>query len=322
MDLGERILRYYLKIYSIFLFIFIIIISIYSYIKINNKKFLFEDAIDIKKGDTINNVLYDNFSDLNLIDYFIFKLYYKLKVKYKSGNIHYGYFKFKNKVSFSSFLQTISKPANVLNKITIIEGWNQQELNKELKKYFTSFSTIQYDEIFADTYYFSQYQSFESFIESLKNYKNKYINNYLSNIFFENYNEKDLMIIGSLIEKEGLDYNDKKKISSVIMNRLKNNMKLQIDATVIFAITDGKYDLDRKLLISDLKFKHPYNTYIIQRLPPKPISYVGKKTVDIILENYKSDFLFYFYNNRLNRHIFSIDFNEHKKKLNEYRKNQ
>ena len=127
------------------------------------------------------------------------------------------------------------------------------------------------------------------------------------------------MTIGSLIEKEGLDINDKRKISSVILNRLNKNMKLQIDASVIFAVTNGKYDLKRKLLLSDLKINHPYNTYLHYGLPPKPISYVGKKTLDIIFDNYKTDFLFYFFNNSLNRHIFSKNYNEHLKKLNEYR---
>ena len=47
---------------------------------------------------------------------------------------------------------------------------------------------------------------------------------------------------------------------------------------------------------------------------------MGKKTLDIIFENYKTDFLFYFFNNSLNRHIFSKTYEEHKKKLNEYRK--
>ena len=51
------------------------------------------------------------------------------------------------------------------------------------------------------------------------------------------------------------------------------------------------------------------------------ISYVGKKTLDIIFENYKSDFLFYFFNNSLNRHIFSKTYNDHIKKLNEFRNN-
>ena len=112
----------------------------------------------------------------------------------------------------------------------------------------------------------------------------------------------------------------KKKIASVIFNRLNKKMKLQIDATVLFSITNGKYDLKRKLTYKDLKIDHPYNTYKHNGLPPKPISYVGRKTLDLIFENNKTDFLFYFFNNSLKRHVFSMNFTDHKKKLNEYRK--
>ena len=83
----------------------------------------------------------------------------------------------------------------------------------------------------------------------------------------------------------------KKKISFRILNRLKKNMRLQIDATV-YALTNGNYNL-QKLLISDLKFNHAYNTYTFSGLPPGPISYVGKNTLHILF-NYKTDFLFYF----------------------------
>ena len=96
-------------------------------------------------------------------------------------------------------------------------------------------------------------------------------------------------------------------------------MRLQIDATVIYALTNGDYDLKRKLTLKDLKIKHPFNTYIISGLPPEPISYVGTKTIDIILENYKSDLLFYFLI-ATKKHEFSENFTIHKNKLNEYRK--
>ena len=103
------------------------------------------------------------------------------------------------------------------------------------------------------------------------------------------------------------------------MNRLKLNMKLQIDATVIFSLTGGREDLDRKLTYADLKIKNPYNTYINYGLPPKPISYVGYKTIELIYEDYKTEYLFYFYNSFENKHIFSLNFKDHLKKLNEYR---
>ena len=97
-------------------------------------------------------------------------------------------------------------------------------------------------------------------------------------------------------------------------------MKLQIDATVIYAITEGKYNLDRNLSYNDLKINNNYNTYHIYGLPPQPISYVGLKTIELIFENYKTNYLFYFYDTFEKKHIFSKNYKNHIKKLNEYRK--
>ena len=67
------------------------------------------------------------------------------------------------------------------------------------------------------------------------------------------------------------------------------------------------------------KIKDKYNTYYIKGLPPSPICYVGSKTIEIVLENYKTKYLFYFFNNKLGEHIFSENFNDHKNKLSKYR---
>ena len=207
--------------------------------------------------------------------------------------------------SLRNFLTIISKPSNVLLKITIVEGWSKNQLDSELSKYFTDFHSIPYQDIIADTYYLNKNSDFDSFLNRLNNFKTNFFKKYRNKKLNDKFNVNELMIIGSLLEKEGLDEEDKKKISSVIFNRLNRKMKLQIDATVLFAITNGKYDLNRKLLRSDLKVNHPFNTYIYRGLPPEPISYVGKKSLEILFENYKTDFLFYFFNNSLNKHIFS-----------------
>ena len=128
------------------------------------------------------------------------------------------------------------------------------------------------------------------------------------------------MIISSLVEKEGKTVHDKKIISSVIINRLNNDIKLQIDASTIFSITEGNYKLNRKLTYKDLKIKNAYNTYYIKGLPPGPICYVSRKTIEIVLENYKSNYLYYFFDENNQRHTFSKSFEEHKKLLKEYRK--
>ena len=154
----------------------------------------------------------------------------------------------------------------------------------------------------------------------MKEFKNKYLLEKKTNDnSLLKFNENEIMIIGSLIEKEGLDYQDKKNVASVIFNRLEKDMRLQIDATVLYVITNGEYNLSRKLLLNDLKVDNPFNTYKYNGLPPKPISYVGTKTIDIIYENYKTEYLFYFFNNSLKKHIFSMNYEDHKTKLNEYR---
>ena len=291
------------------------------FIHIINKKYQLQtDIVNISKSEKIDFVIEKNFVDTQSFNKLFFKLLYKFNVIFLNKYMHYGEFLLNKKISFYNFINIVSKPSNILNKITIVEGWSVDDLNNELIKHFNNFDIIPYDDILADTYFFDNNNNFDQFKTKLKKIKKIYFDNNKKNIIFDNYSPDDLLVIGSLIEKEGLDYYDKRNISSVIFNRLKIDMKLQIDATVIYAITNGKFNLNRKLLFKDLNYDHPYNTYKYKGLPPKPITYVGTETLDIILENHKTDFLFYFYNNSLNKHIFSKNFKEHREKLNEYRK--
>ena len=251
---------------------------------------------------------------------YLLKIYDNFNKLINNKFIHYGDFNLENKSSISEILEIIYKPSNIINKITIVEGWSKIDLDRELSKYFDDFYSVEYEDIIADTYYFEKNKGFEFFLAHLKNIKNNFFSNLKKNYKLNNYTNDEIMIIGSLLEKEGLDEIDKEKIYSVIYNRLQKGMKLQIDATVLFAITDGKYNLNRKLYLDDLKIDHPFNTYKIYGLPPKPISYAGKKTLELIFRNYQTEFLFYFFNKSLNKHIFSKNFKDHNLKLNEYRK--
>ncbi len=317
--MEELILHYYLKVFNIILLIIFLFIFFYV-ISVLNKKINFVDnTFSIEKGESFQSVLNKNTKDLNYIETLIINIYYKLYLFFDNKFIHFGQFNINNNISLNNLINIISKPSNVLNKLTIVEGWSKNELNNEISKYFDDYYPIPYEDIIADTYFIEINQDFQTFHKTLIKIKDNYFKKYKNDITFKNFTDNEIMIIGSLIEKEGLDKHDKRNISSVILNRLKNKMKLQIDATVIYSITDGKYNLNRKLLLSDLKVKHPFNTYIYKGLPPNPISYVGKNTLDIIFQNHKTEFLFYFFDNSLNRHVFSINFEDHKKKLNEYR---
>ena len=314
-----QILLYFLKIFNKVFFAFLIFIIIFSYYVLNKNTFKDFDVLTITKGENIENVIKKNLININVFDLLIFKTYFYVNYIIYKEPIHYGDFELSNERSFIDLINIITKPSNVLNKITVVEGWSISELNNEMSKHFQNYKSIEYNSILADTYYFNKTETFEKFFNRIKSFKIDYLEKNKDNKFFEKYSIKELIIIGSLLEKEGLDYLDKSKISSVILNRLDKNMRLEIDATVIFSLTNGKYNLNRKLTYKDLKIEHPYNTYKNFGLPPKPISYVGTKTIDIILENYKSNYLFYFFDSTLNKHIFSENYEIHKKRSNEYR---
>ena len=277
MDLEEQTLRYYLKAFSFIFIIFTFLFLIYTLYLLNKDIEIKNNPISINKGDSIEEVLKNNILDLTFIEITFIKIYLKISSFINKQFFHYGDFNIQSGSSFKDFLKIISKPSNILLKITIVEGWSKNQLDLELSKYFTDFNSIPYQDIIADTYYLNKNSDFDSFLNKLENFKTNYFKKYKNNKLNDKFNINELMIIGSLLEKEGLDEEDKKQISSVIYNRLNRKMKLQIDATVLFAITNGKYNLNRKLLKSDLKINHPFNTYIYNGLPPEPISYVRKK---------------------------------------------
>ena len=315
MVLEEQTLLYYLRIFSL-LIIFFLIYS--SYLLFFKEIKLKNNSLNIEKNENLKTIINSNFENLNFIEIFFAEFFLSIHSKYIE-NIHYGRFIIPDNHNLIKFISIISKPSNFISKITIIEGWNKTKLTKLLESSFVEFRVINYDEIFADTYYLHSYETFDLFFEKLKNQKKLMKKKYQNHELHNQLSFDELMIIGSLLEREGKDNLDKKMIFSVIKNRLEKNMKLQLDATTIYAITEGKFDLGRDLLIKDLKIKHPYNTYYIKGLPPGPISYVGKKTMELIYENYKSNYLYYFFNNIEGKHIYSETYDEHRRKLSEYR---
>ncbi len=313
--MEAQILRYYLKVSS-FLF-FILILFFFIYIILIKEISIKNDYFFINKNQNYIQIIDQNIND-NKVNIFFYKLFLRISL-FNNIKIHYGKFKLSDNNNFIDLINTISNPGNYFEKITVIEGSTKIDLNKILKENFDKFKIIDYDKILADTYFINYGSSFADFERNFNNIFNKFKQKYKQNKLLDRFSFKEIFIIGSLLEKEGLDIKDKKNIYSVIINRLDKKMKLQIDATVIYAITNGSMNLNRKLNYEDLKIPHNYNTYYIYGLPPEPISYVGLKTIELIFENYSTNYLFYFYNTLENKHIYSINYKNHLNKLNEYR---
>ncbi len=85
----------------------------------------------------------------------------------------------------------------------------------------------------------------------------------------------EMLILASIIEKESGVADERAKIASVFVNRLNRGMRLQTDPTVIYGITQGQNVLGRGLRRSELTQRTPWNTYVIDGLPPTPIANPG-----------------------------------------------
>lgn len=97
------------------------------------------------------------------------------------------------------------------------------------------------------------------------------------------------MILCSIIDEESNKADDKGRIGRLYINRLQKGMKLQADPTVRFAIGDFTI---KRVLNKHLTFKSPYNTYLVEGLPPGPIRTTGTPTIDSILNSQPHNYLY------------------------------
>lgn len=126
----------------------------------------------------------------------------------------------------------------------------------------------------------------------------------------------ELLIAASIIEKETAKSSEKRLIAGVLVNRLRKNMPLQMDPTVIYALgTNYKGKLSRE----DLHVDSPYNTYLYRGLPPTPIAMVGKDAIDAAAHPVQTDYL-YFVATGDGSHHFSVTYEEQKEAIERYLK--
>ncbi|AKO97302.1 conserved hypothetical protein, YceG family [Marinovum algicola DG 898] len=104
---------------------------------------------------------------------------------------------------------------------------------------------------------------------------------------------EEMLTLASIIEKETGVAGERGMVASVFVNRLNQGMRLQTDPTVIYGITEGKGVLGRGLRQSELRGATPYNTYVINGLPPTPIANPGAAAIQAAVAPEDTDFLFF-----------------------------
>ena len=268
------------------------------------------------------------------------KLYVKMHVK---KPLHSGVYQIPENPSFATMLNVLQQGEKVaFVKVQIIEGKTAKDLyknliaNKGIKNEVIHDNQVDVKQLginlFAeyapngnlegwfspDTYYFNEGSSDKKVLADL------FDRQYTALMKAWEKRQPDLpyatpyeaLIMASIIEKETSVASERGEVAGVFVNRLRKNMRLQTDPTVIYGMGE-RYD--GNIRKADLQEKTAYNTYQIDGLPPTPISLPSIASIEASLNPNKTDSLFFVATGK-GGHKFTSNLSDHNKAVQEYLK--
>ena len=128
----------------------------------------------------------------------------------------------------------------------------------------------------------------------------------------------DISILSSIVASETLKMDEANTIAGVYINRLKKNMYLQADPTLVYAANDFSI---KRVLNKHKKIASPYNTYINKGLPPGPIKLTSKKYIDAVLNYEKHKYIYFCAKDDFSGyHVFATKLSEHNKNAKKFQR--
>jgi len=288
----------------------------------------------VKEGESVKMVA-ENLDSQGIIknDFYFLVCFELIDKRTNSQTIKAGQYELSPDLNILDVVRKLiaGKTINNTVRILIPEGYNIFQIGELLQKEGLIKDSKEFinkaineegksseGQLFPDTYEFDNESSVEIIIQKLKdNFKKK-----ISEINQFNQEEDLVRAItkASLLEREVRSYRDKQLVAGIIEKRLKADMPLQIDASVLYAINLEKYTSGEDLTmlrnehnpvsVTDTKIESDYNTYKIIGLPAGPICNPGIESIRAALNPTKSDF-WYYLNTQEGETIFSETYNEH-----------
>jgi len=125
---------------------------------------------------------------------------------------------------------------------------------------------------------------------------------------------EQLVTLASIVEKETGKADERSRVAAVFVNRLRQKIKLQSDPTIIYGLVGGKGTLGRPIRRSEIQQPSPYNTYVIDGLPPGPIANPGRASLEAVANPARTRDLF-FVADGTGGHTFTETYDQHQKNV-------
>ena len=161
--------------------------------------------------------------------------------------------------------------------------------------------------LFPATYDMNDSKTLQMLITEMVAKTDEIMSKYYDKILASDYTLQEIMALASLIEKEGTKLEDRKKISSVFHNRIKENMKLQTDVSVQYALGEHK----EALSLEDLEVDSPYNLYQNYGVGPGPYNSPSEDAIVAALEPEKTDYLYFLADIKTKEIYYAKTYEEH-----------
>lgn len=295
-------------------------------------------TIIVSEGDTLYNIFQDLNNEKVMNNVSFAKLY--IKTNNINTDVRVGRYEIPDDVDMKELISILGKGTSDDEvRFTIPEGYNIEDIAnkldeegivtkedfleavknyKDIPDYIKKDDTRRYQlegYLFPDTYSFQKGVTSNHIIDSMLKQFNTVFNDILKelNIDRSTVDIDNIVTKASVIEEEAKSDEDRYLISSVIDNRIKKNMMLQIDATVIYAHGYHKEVLYNKDLTIDSK----YNTYKYYGLPVGPISNPGKESIKAAMQPKETNYIYYIWTGKGNTHFFTDSYSEFLEKKRE-----
>jgi UPF0755 protein len=231
-----------------------------------------------------------------------------------------GEYAFQKNASLRDVIATIVEGKVVQHSITIPEGLTSEQIVARLSEndiFAGSVREIPREgTLLPETYKFPRGTSREQVIQRMQQTQKRVLAEIWErrNQDIPVKNAEALVTLASIIEKETGKADERSRVAAVFVNRLRQKIKLQSDPTIIYGLVGGKGTLGRPIKRSEILQPSPYNTYVVEGLPPGPIANPGRASLEAAANPARTRDLF-FVADGTGGHTFTETYDQHQKNV-------